>query len=335
MNISKGMARLRNDFQLGIVTLFGVITAALITPFAVFRSITGNLPVAALDWTLIGTILGAVFYAWRSGNVKGVGTFLCVTNCVGAVVSAELLGVVGFFWMYSAILANFFLASRRFATIATAVALITLVWLGKGFADSAQVISFAATSLLVATLAFVLANRTEAQRAQLEVLATRDPLTGAHNRRLMTEELAIAADMLRRQGGTFGVIILDIDHFKMINDESGHAEGDRVLVALTQIVKAASRSVDRFFRYGGEEFVLLLPAVQHTDLLGISEKLRSLIHAQLKSTSGAVTVSIGAATLRNNENWQQWLKRADAALYRAKAAGRNCVVIDAESALSK
>ncbi len=255
----------------------------------------------------------------------------------GAIASAVLLGVVGLFWMYATILANFFLVSRRTAVTVTAVSLIILVAAGKGFENTPQIFSFVATTGLVSTLAFILANRTEAQRVELELLATRDALTGIYNRRAMTRELSIAveankrhsslAEQATRQTSPISLIIFDLDNFKHINDERGHAEGDRVLVIFTLLISQCTRRIDHFFRYGGEEFVLLLPGVGMTELSVIAEKLRLKISSELRSAGEVITVSLGAAELRRDEGWQDWLRRADAALYAAKSSGRNCTVV--------
>ena len=319
--------RLKADFQLSIITLFGVCSLLLILPFAIYRLLSGNWLVASLDFLLVVGIACPVIYAWRTGNNVIAGRILVLIYSCGAILSAVLLGVVGLFWMYATILANFFLVGRRTAVTITALSLIILVAVGKGFENTPQIFSFVATTGLVSTLAFILANRTEAQRLELELLATRDPLTGIYNRRAMTQELNIAVEANKRHPSPISLIIFDLDNFKHINDEHGHAEGDRVLVNFTALITQGTRKIDRFFRYGGEEFVLLLPAVGIAELSAIAEKLRQQISQQLRSAGEAITVSLGAAELRADEGWQDWLRRADAALYAAKSSGRNCTVV--------
>lgn len=327
MNLKQLKVRLKADFHLSIITLFGVCSLLLILPFAIYRLWTGNWAVAALDFFLVFGISCPVVYAWRTGNNTNAGRVLVLIYSSGAVISAELLGVVGLFWMYATILANFFLVNRRSAVFITVLSLLILVLVGKGFDNTAQIFSFVTTSGLVSILAFILANRTEAQRLELELLATRDPLTGIYNRRAMTQELSIAVELHKRQQSPVSLIIFDLDNFKHINDEHGHAEGDRVLVAFTELISQCTRSTDRFFRYGGEEFVLLMPAVSAAELVLIAEKLRQKISSELRSAGEIVTVSLGAAELHAQEDWQDWLRRADAALYAAKSAGRNRTVL--------
>ncbi|NQD36221.1 GGDEF domain-containing protein [Permianibacter sp. IMCC34836] len=319
--------RIRSDFQLGIVTLFGFCSAAVILPFAIYRFLTGAIAVGILDSALVISIVAMVLYGWHSNQTERAGKFLVIINCVGALLSSEMLGVIGVFWMYAAILSNFFLTtSQRYAAAATITTLIGLAVLGKAFDTTSQMWSFLATSSLLALLSFIVAYQYKLQRQKLELLATLDPLTGIHNRRVMVQELQLAVEAYRRNDIATSVILMDIDHFKHINDQHGHEEGDRVLVAFAELAKRFTRQVDRFFRYGGEEFLLLVPGADEQDGCAIAEKIRSHAEQDLGAKIGRITVSLGVAVLRRDESWQSWVARADSALYRAKSAGRNRVV---------
>jgi diguanylate cyclase len=317
------LARLRADFHLSIVVMFGAVSALLILPFGIYRALTGAWAVAALDALLVLGIAGACGWAWWRGDARRVGAALAVLYTAGALASAELLGVIGVFWMYAVVVANFFLLRRRWAWAITLSSIGVLLWHGDSFDTPAQAWSFAATALLVAFLAWILANRTEAQRIELEQLATRDALTGVHNRRALTEELALAAESMARGGPAAALLLFDLDRFKRINDECGHASGDAVLVAFCEVLRAHVRRTDRLFRIGGEEFVLLLPQVPAAGLKAFADTLRDRVRGELRSPLGPVTVSVGASTLRAGESWEDALRRADGALYRAKAAGRD------------
>lgn len=153
-------------------------------------------------------------------------------------------------------------------------------------------------------------------------------MTGAQNRRGMERELEIAVKSFSRDHKTYGLAIFDLDHFKRVNDKYGHEEGDNVLLHFAEIVRSNSRKMDRFFRMGGEEFFLLIPAVDLAALAKICNHHSHNIENNLCCHNEKVTTSIGAALLREGEDRQEWLARADAALYTAKNAGRNRVVID-------
>jgi diguanylate cyclase (GGDEF)-like protein len=316
-------ARLRADFQLSVITLFGVSSAALIGPFAIYRAASGNWVVAALDAFLVLAIGAACAWAWVTGDTRRVGLGLSVVYSAGAVASAELLGIIGAFWMYPTTLANFFLVDRRVAWTLNTAAIGILALHSHGFDSIAQVASFVATCLLASFLSDILARRMEIQRRQLEQLATRDPLTGAHNRAALAAELAAVLEARDRDGAIASMALLDLDHFKSVNDRHGHATGDRVLVDFCRILRRHATTDDRMFRFGGEEFVLLMPGRAGPQASDHTERLRRRVADELAIDGGAVTVSCGVATLRPGETWEQWLRRADAALYRAKSNGRN------------
>ena len=169
-----------------------------------------------------------------------------------------------------------------------------------------------------------LAQTIEALRAQ----ATRDGLTGLGNRRSMTAKLAEEELRFRRHRRPFCVAMLDIDHFKRINDACGHQEGDRVLQAFARLAQRHFPAPDQVARWGGEEFVALMP---ESDLAAATATLEAMldeadIRAGVDGRSWRVTFCAGVAQARAGEPVSELLKRADAALYRGKAEGRNRIV---------
>jgi diguanylate cyclase (GGDEF)-like protein len=184
---------------------------------------------------------------------------------------------------------------------------------------------FVVTSLLAGVFALLFAERARMQHLKLEELAARDPLTGALNRRAMNRELRLAVEARARHGAGFGLAMVDIDHFKRINDTHGHEAGDQVLVDFVALVRGSIRKLDQVYRVGGEEFLVLFTAVDAAALPVLCEMLRTKIQDQLSAGSDAITASIGCAMLERGEDVASWRARADAALYRAKDAGRNRV----------
>ncbi|MBT8138100.1 MAG: GGDEF domain-containing protein [Gammaproteobacteria bacterium] len=184
-----------------------------------------------------------------------------------------------------------------------------------------------------------LRNRNHELREALEVVhhaARHDHLTQAYNRRYVMQTIKAEKTRADRTRRPFSVVILDLDHFKIINDRYGHLAGDRVLVAFSERTKGTLRGMDfigsegvrTFGRYGGEEFIVLLP---ETDLGGgyrCAERVRYVTEDEPFDDVFKVTVSSGVAEYRLGESIEDTLRRADAALYRAKDNGRNCVVAD-------
>ncbi len=168
-------------------------------------------------------------------------------------------------------------------------------------------------------------ERTEA----LQRLTETDPLTGLLNRRGMTERFEQEISRHARQTGTLGLLLLDLDNFKQVNDIHGHAAGDLALCAAANVLQTTKRPYDHAGRWGGEEFLLLLPECSEADLLAIAERIRLSIQSLSIETEKEIfsfTVSIGAYHSGTQQTLDAMLQHVDHALYAAKDAGRNCVV---------
>ena len=179
---------------------------------------------------------------------------------------------------------------------------------------------------LMSQLIFPLRNAVWYQRA-LQA-AKVDTLTGANNRAAMDEMLDREVDLAHRHQSAMSLIIFDLDHFKQINDNYGHTAGDDVLREVVECANQALRGTDVLFRFGGEEFVVILPGVNVTGATLAAERLRSIIEKHVfDSRQGniPVTASIGTASLTMQDTAKTIVERADHALYSAKNAGRNCI----------
>lgn len=156
--------------------------------------------------------------------------------------------------------------------------------------------------------------------------ALRDPLTGAGNRVAMDQALSREIELARRHGQPLSLIMLDLDHFKTVNDRFGHQCGDEVLREVAQELKAQMRNVDMVFRFGGEEFLILLSNTPAEAAAVVGQRLCEAVEAmRFVGPEGRVplSVSLGCATYRTPESLDSLLGRADAALYQAKRNGRN------------
>jgi diguanylate cyclase (GGDEF)-like protein len=167
--------------------------------------------------------------------------------------------------------------------------------------------------------------------AQIYRIATTDPLSRTLNRRAFFERGQMEIDRARRYNGSLALLMLDIDHFKEINDRFGHLVGDQVIASLSDLCRDSLRSSDLFGRIGGEEFAIVLPDTDLTAATMVSERLRVAIENQIETSSGTlrVTISLGTVQLRQNERLlQELIGRADVCLYAAKRSGRNRVVTE-------
>ncbi|MGE0488918.1 MAG: diguanylate cyclase [Vulcanimicrobiota bacterium] len=160
--------------------------------------------------------------------------------------------------------------------------------------------------------------------AERALEATTDGLTGVWNRRHLRELLETSVARARREGSNLAVLMLDIDHFKQVNDQHGHQQGDRVLAEVAGLISSNARLDDSLARYGGEEFCLLLRQTDLDAAVVVAERIRAAIE-RAPVAGLTVTISIGAAQLGEGQEISQWLEAADQALYRAKEKGRNRV----------
>jgi len=170
---------------------------------------------------------------------------------------------------------------------------------------------------------------------RIQRLATRDELTGLYNRRRLRDELAREADRAQRQRAPLALCLIDLDHFKPINDRHGHALGDEVLCGLADLLLRLTRSGDILGRWGGEEFLLLLPATPMAQAAEVVDRLRAATAAAMVSASLPelrITFSAGLAVVDSADAIETALEQADRALYRAKAEGRDrvCGPVQAE-----
>jgi diguanylate cyclase (GGDEF)-like protein/PAS domain S-box-containing protein len=161
---------------------------------------------------------------------------------------------------------------------------------------------------------------------KLKKLAMTDSLTGIHNRYSINQELDIEIERAKRYGNTFACVMLDIDHFKSVNDTYGHDIGDDVLREFTTIISKHIRQSDRLGRWGGEEFILLLPELNKDQAVHFTQKLRKTIANHSFQDVSQITVSCGVTIFDQDDTKKSLLKKADVTLYQAKNKGRNKVI---------
>ena len=187
---------------------------------------------------------------------------------------------------------------------------------------------FEALEQLLCSLLYPLRNALLYQDALQ--LAQKDPLTGVSNRSALDESLQCELSHARRHDSSCALLVLDIDHFKAVNDRYGHIVGDGVLRDIAARIGGCKRDGDLLFRYGGEEFVVLLRDTGEAGARLLAERIRSCIENSTCHCSGAelrITLSIGVSVLRDDDTPESLFARADQALYQAKRSGRNRVCV--------
>ncbi|HEY0267968.1 MAG TPA: sensor domain-containing diguanylate cyclase [Methyloradius sp.] len=180
-----------------------------------------------------------------------------------------------------------------------------------------------AVTLIVVAITDIALKR---YQKRLEVMATTDILTGLPNRRAFDIVIEVMSNDTARSGGTIAILVLDIDHFKAINDHYGHIGGDYVLTEAARTIKSSLRAADFICRWGGEEFLVVVRDCDEHNIIALAEKVRKSVehHTTIyQSQAIALTVSIGAAIGKPSESLESLVVRADKAMYQAKKQGRN------------
>jgi len=271
---------------------------------------------------------GTILFVWkRPADWFLLGLAPAGTVAVSVLVAvAKPIALIPLFYIWPIVISAYHLQRREvilnylFVLVGFGVAL----W---GWAEpDARLIMWVSLAIIGGTLAFlvvILKDGLNIMMQRLEILATHDSLTGALNRRAFGERIDEEVARAARTGKPCALAILDVDHFKSVNDRFGHAAGDAALVRLAELVSGRLRSGDAFGRLGGEEFAVLLVGTDVAGARDYSESLRQLIAADQSGTP--LTVSIGVAGLVDDAETMQLA--ADRALYRAKAEGRDRVLV--------
>lgn len=294
-----------------------------ILPFAISRFMNGQWLAGTVDTILIAGLLALGAYVFKTRKVRFASVTLAILVVGGVLASVYLSGPQQVFWAFPALVGVFYLIRLREAI---ACALITVFALippmlsaDMPFETTTALITIVITSVLAVAFSII----TNRQRTQLLKLATKDPLTGAGNRRALDAKLRDVVNAFQRTGSTASLLMLDLDHFKTVNDLLGHAAGDQILKNVTEIINLRIRVTDSLYRIGGEEFVVVLEGADVEHATHLAEQLRTLVDANELVPDHTVTISLGVAELRESESPYDWLHRADEAMYQAKDAGRN------------
>ncbi len=320
-------SRHQTEFHLKSTFWLSITAATLILPFGFYH----------LSHQHVGIGIGAMItslslylVAWLSHRktYKTIYTFIWLTPFTTLFVAyiTNIVGITGTYWCYSTLILYYFMMSERQAWMSNvlfALVNVPLVW---HLFDTDEATRFTVTFTLVSAYSAIFLHIVARQYSELQKMAITDKLTDVYNRTLLKYSLEQAIHQANRTDTPFTLIILDVDHFKKINDELGHDIGDNVLEQLGLFLKNSLRDSDKVFRIGGEEFLILLYNTDEAGSIDVAEKLRKGIENLSLIPDRRVTVSIGVAGLGSVTDWKQWMKSCDMNLYAAKDGGRNMVV---------
>jgi len=323
LNIDRDALAAHRD---GICLRFSQLGALALIPFALLHLVHANWLMFAVNLALSSAMAANVWSLKHRARAALPFWLLCVATIAGVLIAAYFQGSHGVLWSYPVLFMFFFVLPRRQAVALAAVLLasvtaVATVTLGSAL-STRLLMSLGVTLAMIHVVLNVVGDLQQALVAQ----TITDPLTGAWNRRHLQTHLGAHGLPAAAAPAGHALLLIDIDHFKRVNDRHGHDAGDLVLCRLVAAVNARKRQGDLLFRTGGEEFVLLLPQTPRDAALQVAEDLRQRLGEAELLPGQAVTVSIGVSTLQPGQTGQAWVKSADNALYEAKRRGRNRVV---------
>jgi diguanylate cyclase (GGDEF)-like protein len=320
-----GMAR--RSIEMTVMNYCGLTTILVVAGFVVYRFFTGDTTGALINAVIVA-MLTTVLALGRVPRFRQTALilfgFIISLSCL---LSAMLVSPNGLLWTYLVLWINFLVLPRNLAIGCNLIIPLTLTASFGLFDSLLHQISWLTVAVLISGFGLVFTNQLREQRRMLSELATLDPLTGAGNRRLMQHDLEKAVAERRRGRRPATLMVLDLDHFKRINDEFGHEAGDKVLERFVAVLRDELRTEDGLYRLGGEEFVVLLRDMDVETAEANLDELHGRLSGKVQGPDSPLHFSAGAAALKDGENWSKWLARADHALYEAKRAGRDRLII--------
>ncbi len=314
-----------------IISSSAIIVSVSITPFAIYRYFNGQYLIALLEILCVAVMCSIGVYVWKTRKTRVMSLVTSIFVLTGTVAFNYELSSSILFWIYPIIMTVYFVNSLKVSVILVTPTMIALLPLLIREKTTVEVITIVVTLIICQLFGYLLSRKIRQQYAVLEELVNKDGLTGALNRRAFDEQINFLHDLSlqhkKKQESTSSLIIFDIDNFKAINDRYGHLEGDQILINLTNLFKQSMHGIDQFYRFSGEEFVVIANGADKFKATEFAEKLRQILETSSISNYTKVTASFGVAELQTIENPNNWLDRAYKAMYRAKKAGKNRVCI--------
>jgi len=319
-HFSKKDFRVRATYGLAALSLF------VLAPFATYHFLQGRMLLAAGPVFIMGVMFINAREIWQGRHCPDLILLVLLPSIIAfLVVIYQSLGIVGALWTYPSIMAFYCLLTARHAIVANALILAVMIPTALSVLELSLAIRVSATLFTVSGFIALFAHNLASQQASLEKQVCTDPLTELLNRSSLSRTLLRSVEQNKQNGTPMTILMLDIDHFKSVNDKYGHDAGDRVIRKVGKLIARNVREHDLAFRIGGEEFLVLLRDTDHAQSEDIAQQIRQSVEKATMIPDRPITVSIGKASLDSSEDHDQWFKRADTLLYEAKTKGRNCV----------
>lgn len=308
-----------------IILIGSAVGMLLILPFTVFRFISGDYFLSLIEFILMICMAGVFGYVFKTRRVIGAAMLLTALCLVVTVVVINITGPSSIYWYYPAALACYFIVNVRIASIYNIIGVTLLFPALYTEMPTTEMMSVFTTITMLCIFGYIFSLHTSNHQSKLTQLAARDALTGAWNRRTLDESLLQKISSKKRNNHQSSLLILDLDHFKKINDTYGHSVGDDILKKVADLIRSSIRITDKFYRYGGEEFVIVADSTDLEAASVLAESIRSRVEHSRIFSKEKITISLGIASINQADSAESWLNLADEALYAAKNQGRNMV----------
>lgn len=310
----------------GFMIFQALLASACIIPMGIWRFAIGEYPQGIFDLVLSSVFILIAYIGSKDHYFHLVSRIFAVAYTIGVVIAIQYTGIIGLFWSYAATVAVFFAARRWEAVLVAFIIYLACTQAVWSLADPQLLFTYSACFMLVTFFCFNFSSRLLADHTRLSQEALQDALTGLGNRRSLDDHINKVANTDDPPSVAYSLIMLDIDHFKLINDTYGHTTGDLVLARLAELIQERAPSDVKLYRYGGEEFLILTPTALD-DATQLAEHLRQQVEqsALIRERHLPITISLGVAQKQPGTDYRSWLKDVDDALYQAKTTGRNRV----------
>lgn len=345
-----GLQEQRYERMMQLMTISMAVISLIISGGMIFLNVNAEI-IALVASTIVAYVI--LYYLFRIHQTRAAFRGLIYLTCLSGLIGNILIGwrsgiFVYFLLLIPVIFYNPIISKLEKIVMSLVYTLAILVGIVLGFLTVPPIhfnpfqlqmvnsFNILVTCIILGGILYLdyrnsnlISNRLIDLNHQLAYQASRDSLTNLLNRRTMNQLVQMEYTRSTRSGKTFGLIMADVDDFKLVNDEHGHAAGDLVLMELSALLTATLRKQDLISRWGGEEFLVLLP---ETDLEGVqvaAEKIREMVcHSNFMYQNKAIkiTICIGGVVCQDNDDWDACLKHADRALYYGKNHGKNLAI---------
>lgn len=313
-----------------ILLLLCGLSIPSILPFGVIRLMQKSWLLAAVDMGIVAGMLALMVFVIRTRRIRFASIAVTIFYSVGMLLSVYVKGQPVVYWVYPTMISAFFILRAGEALLLNSVSLLVLIGMLQGKTSLLDLSSLVITLTLINLFSYIFSHSTNLQHNELHRQAKNDFLTGVGNRRAFDRKLN-ELSQADAPADDVCLLIFDLDHFKKINDQFGHATGDQVLVQFSSLICSRIRATDRLYRYGGEEFAVIAVGMNVIAAARFAEELRLMTENSKLLPDYPVTVSIGVAHKLPEETAEDWFLRADSMLYAAKLSGRNRVRVDEAS----